>query len=422
MSLAGPQPTSERQRKWDLHYMVGVFWITYWASNLYVAFGALLPFMDYYVVTAILLMYIALARPTSLIQIAGKPMMWLWALTAIIPAIMYLDSQYGSYSVGTFKTRIVYLSAIGGMAVILLDNRRESLLRSAAKLSLAITVTLNVIDLLVGLPISRAEGRAAGLWRDPNITAAALCSMLLIAVDPRKPSRRDMFLVALSLFAILITFSRSGILFGTALGLVYLFGPKGPGSLPMSTRLNISFAAILLLAVGSVILLSVSDIQVGGAFWRIESLLSFDTSDASAQGRREAFLFALERSLEFFWTGRGLGASQYYGVYSHNAYLEILYDYGIFGLLIYLFFISQGFFQLLRYGWRRAAIPGLLSINLLYYGMFAHTLPTSAGMALPMVIFMLKVFIDPPQPRASRRSAQAGTTNMPGLLQPDRVP
>lgn len=420
MSSEQPVPATPPNRKWNLHYIVGVSWITYWMSNLYIGFSYAVPFLNYYVMTALLLIYIAFFRPNSLIAIASKPMFWLWIMTVVIPAVMYLDSSFGAYSTGAIKTRIIYLSAIGGMALVLLDENRERILRSAATLSLAITVTLNVIDIIFTLPIARAEGRASGLWMDPNIAAAVLGSMLIIAVDPRRPTRRGLVLVAITLLAILITFSRSGVLFGAFLGFLYLFGPRGPESLPISTRLNIALGASLSLAVGSVIVLSVSGLELP-MIWRLESMFNLDLSDTSAQGRLEAFSWALDRAMDFFWTGRGLGASAYYGVFSHNAYITVLYDYGIVGLLIYVFFISQGLFQFLRFGWKRAAIPGLLSINLLYYGMFAHTLPNSAGLAVPMAIFMLKIFIDLPQNRMARSHAVVNPPNAPGVLQPEQV-
>ncbi|MFP6641531.1 MAG: hypothetical protein VCC04_14900, partial [Myxococcota bacterium] len=320
MSSEQMLPASPLQGKWDVHRTLGTFWITYWMSNLYVAFALVVPFLDYYVMTALLLIYIAFVRPNSLLEIASKPMIWLWALTAIIPALMYVNAQYGGFSTGSVKTRIVYISAIGGMALILLDDNRELLVRSAAKLSLAITIAFNLIDIVFSLDISRAEGRAAGLWMDPNITAAALCSMLIISIDPRRPTRRGLVVVAFTLLSVLLTFSRSGILFAVFLGVIYLVTPRGPGSLPVSTRFNIGLAAGLSLGLGTAVLFSVADLTTT-SFWRLESLVSLDVSDRSAQGRLQALIFAFERSMDFFWTGRGLGANQYYGLASHNAYV-----------------------------------------------------------------------------------------------------
>ena len=48
-----------------------------------------------------------------------------------------------------------------------------------------------------------------------------------------------------------------------------------------------------------------------------------------------------ERAADFFWTGGGLGEGDYYGVYSHNAFVTVLYDYGIGGLTLYTVLISQ---------------------------------------------------------------------------------
>lgn len=405
-----PTPDLDQGKKWTLHYFIGVFWITYWIANLYIAFSYLVPFFTYYVATAILLSYVAFVRPASLIEIATKPMIWVWLLTAAIPLVMYLDSSFGSYSTGAYKVRIVYLSAVGGMALVLLETNRERLVRDAATLSLGITVVLNFVDLVVTLPMSRAPDRAAGLWGDPNIAAAALCSLLIIAVNPRRSSRRELLLVAVTLLAILITFSRSGIIFGAFLALVYLVAPdKNSGPSPF-VRIGIGLAAALALAIVSTIAIAVFDIQLSES-WRITTLFQLDASDTSSQGRVDRLMWSLERASDFFWTGRGLGAVDYFGVYSHNAFITILYDYGIAGLTFYVLLISQGLFQMIRHGWRRALVPGLLSLNLLYYSMFAHTLPVAPGMSIPLVIFMLNMFIDAPPKRPHQSLSSFGETD-----------
>lgn len=401
-SISPPLPEAPEASKWTLHYIVGVFWITYWIGNLYIAFNYIIPFLDYYFVTGILLAYIAFVRPTSFLEVFAKPMIWLWVLTAAIPMVMYVDSSFGAYSYGALKVRIIYLSAVGGMALILLEDNREKLLHDAAMIALGLTIVLNFIDLVAPLPMSRAPGRAAGLWADPNIAAAALCSLLIVVVHPRRVSKRDLFIVAITLLAILITFSRSGILFAVFLGFVYLVLPESGTGPSASTRWTIAIGAIISLTVISAVAITVLNIDLT-ASWRITSILTGDTSDTSSQGRILRLQFALERAMEFFWTGRGMGANDYYGVHSHNSYVAVLYNYGFFGLLLYIGLISQGLFLMLRHGWKRAIVPGLLSLNLMYYSMFAHTVPNAAGLSIPFLIFMLKMYIDPLPERPNRR-------------------
>lgn len=421
MTSESPNLTVNQEKKWSLHYIVGVFWMTYWMANLYLGFSFILPFLTYYVMTGILLVWVALTRPQSLIQIATKPLIWIWTLTAIIPALMYLDSSYGSFAYGAFTNRVVYLSAIGGMSLILLDKDGEKVLKTAATISLLITIGLNLIDIVFTLPFSRAPGRAAGLWMDPNISAAVLCATLPIAINPLRSTKQGLLLVGLTYLAILVTFSRSGILFGTFLTLVYLFAPNQTGGLSASSRISVAAITGILLTVGSILIISIFGVDLQ-SLWRIESLLALDASDSSSQGRLTRLLWSLERVTEFFWTGRGLGASAYYGTASHNTFVTVVYDYGVGGLLLYLTLVSWGLFQMLRYGWRRALVPGLLSLNILYYGMFAHTVHTASGMAIPMVIFMLKMLIDPAEPRRGLTKEASGfEANPAGLLQTERA-
>jgi O-antigen ligase len=409
---AALSPTAglDQGKKWTLEYFVGVFWITYWIANLYAAFAYIIPFLTYYVATAVLLSYVAFARPTWLIQVATKPMIWVWALTAAIPVVMLIDSSFGGYSTAAYKVRIVYFSAVGGTALVLLKDNRERLMHDAAILSLWITVVLNFVDLIVTLPMSRAPDRAAGLWADPNIAAAALCSLLIISVNPLRASGRDLLIVAVTMLAILITFSRSGMIFGAFLAVIYLVAPDRRTGPSLTTRISIALGAALALTFISAIAMTVLDLQLSST-WRITSLLEFDASDASSESRLDRLFFSLDRASDFFWTGRGLGAGTYYGVYSHNSYIGVLYDYGIAGLTLYVLLISQGLFQMIRYGWKRALVPGLLSLNLLYYSMFAHTVHTAAGISVAVVIFMMKMFIDPVPTKANQSIESLRETN-----------
>ena len=415
-----PIPATIERKSSKLHFIIGVFWLTYWMANLYIGFAQIIAFLDYYVMTALLLVYIVFARPISLIQAAQIPSMWLWVMSAAIPAIMYIDAAYGGFSFSEMSTRIVYLSALGGMTLVLLDENRVTLIRTAARLALAITVSLNFLDLVITLPFERSELRAAGLWMDPNISAAALCSMLLIAVHPLRATRLDLIIVSITLVAILATFSRSGMLFGLLLAVVYFFSPGGRESLRTGSRIAMGLALAVTFTIAGGILIQIFAIDLSMA-WRIESLLTLNIGDASAQARLTRANFGIQRALEFFWTGRGLGAASFYSLHSHNAYIAILYDYGIIGLTFYVTMISQGIFQMLRYGWRRALVPGLLSTNLLYYGMFAHTVPDTAGMSIALVVFMLKIFIDPPQENKTQTSQIEPPEEVPGLLQPEHA-
>ena len=122
-------------------------------------------------------------------------------------------------------------------------------------------------------------------------------------------------------------------------------------------------------------------------------------SDASAQGRLEWAGFALERALEHFWTGRGLGSFYEYGVYAHNSYLSILYEYGVLGLIAFLLVIGSGFYKVARFGWTRAATFFWLALQAAYYSNFDHNIPTNPVFAVMFASLLTNASLDAPLDR-----------------------
>ena len=238
-------------------------------------------------------------------------------------------------------------------------------------------MAMNFGDLFFENPLNRAEGtgRVAGLYGDANNSAAALGTLLLLSLDFSKQSVRDLALLGLSLLAIVATQSRSGILFGGLIFLVYLVVPRGTGTFSGTGRLGLGFSALLALSLGAVVGFQLADLDFD-QIWRIRQLIFLDFEDTSTAGRLERTVYTTEKFLEYFWTGRGLGASRFYGLFPHNAFLEIGLEYGIGGVLVFIGLILYTVIKAFRLGIRQNIGIAVIAFQIAYYSMFSHNVHT----------------------------------------------
>ena len=405
---ARSQPTTESR----IYHAVGIGWLVYWLTNSYVWMADVVPILNFYVVTTTFLLYFTVARAQQVIQFVLRPGIWLWAITALIPVLLYLTASNASgYAYLGARDRILFFALVAGSGLVMADRDGPWMLRRAAGIALAIAVVVNFGEFFVHNPYNRTEGtRSAGFYGDPNICGAAIGTLLLLYQPVTKQSRRSLLITGIAFMAIVATMSRSGMVFAVGLVGVYLFLPRGPGTLPMSSRILIGAGALGMLILGSVVMLSVVDLSAHET-WRIRSLLTLDLSDESTTGRLDMASFAYRRFEEYFWTGRGPGSTQEYAVYAHNTYLTIGYDYGIFGILLYLAFIGFGFVKYFKYGWARSATYVLMAFQVVYYSNFAHDVHTNAVFAVMFASFLTNASLEPAAMRAApSRSVPVGLT------------
>ncbi|MDG2334571.1 MAG: O-antigen ligase family protein [Myxococcota bacterium] len=359
--------------------LVGAFesaWFVYFLTGFYVVADDYLPIPSFYLVVGVFLLYFAMARPFQLAEVALKPIFWVWALTMLIPLLLYFSGGSANpfaWSSATLRTTI--FAAFAGSAVLLSAPRGAETLRAAARIALATAVLLSFADLVFENPYNRSEetGRTSGLYADANTSAAAIGALLLLAVDVTKQSFKGLLVVGISVLAIISTQSRSGMIFAVFLLAAYLLLPRGPGTLPGFARFGVGLIGLVFI-VGLVLITPLLiDIDTAEA-WRLQSLLTLDFDDGSAQGRVVRFEFALSQFLDNFWSGKGIGAPRFYGIFSHNAFLETAVEYGVGGLLIYLFLIGNAFFRCFRFGIQKSWTPILITTQILYYSFFSHTI------------------------------------------------
>ena len=399
VSLAAPRVA----RRATLYEIIGVGWLVYWLTNSYIWMADLAPQLSFYVITALFLMYFSVVRPQQVLRFVLRPGVWFWSLTAIVPIVMYLtESRPSGYAYVAMRERIVYFGLVAGSGLVMADPDGPRMLRRAAGIALAVAIVVNFGEYFVHNPYNRTPGavRSAGFYADANVAGAAIGTLLLLRLPITRQSTRSLLVVSLAYLAILATLSRSGMLFATVLAAAYLFVPRGPDTLRFGTRLTLGlggFAVVLLGGVAAFLFFGLDTAET----WRLRSAFTLDVSDSSAQGRMELASFALQRALEHFWTGRGLGTAMEYGVYAHNTYLTLLYEYGVLGLFAFLFVIGTGLFKVLRYGHARAATYLWLALQTAYYSNFDHTIATNPVFAVMFASFLTNASLEAPAPARS---------------------
>ena len=240
-------------------------------------------------------------------------------------------------------------------------------------------------------------GRGAAYYVNANNAGMAIVYGVIFIIATTK-SASKYFFIAIAMFALVLTFSRSSwvaflvvMLISTMVGAI----SKKAMLLTISFILLIpsftSFALIFLLSSSR---LDYESIIFGleGSFSRFNILESM--SDYSALERVSAMNSALEAISQSPFLGSGIGSTQQlYGHAPHNSFLEFWADFGIPGLLLNVFLIV--IIAIRFYGENtpreKKVFCLLTSAALFVFGFFSHAL-ISIGPQLLMVAIALSSF------------------------------
>jgi O-antigen ligase len=190
----------------------------------------------------------------------------------------------------------------------------------------------------------RVAGAVGGFFENPNDLALNLAAFLPLAMmyvkRPGSSLKRLLSagIVVLMLGAIVFTKSRSGLLGTVAMFAVFL----------LATR-SLKPSVVIGLVVGAMLVVP----MMPQSFWdRMESITD---SDKDTTGSREERRLLMEQAWTIFLgnplTGIGAGQFQNYGPpgqakkwrVTHNAYLQVAAELGIFGVAFFLFLVWRGF-------------------------------------------------------------------------------
>jgi hypothetical protein len=389
-TLAAPEETRTAGQR--LHGFLAVSWILLWLTEIFEHIDRAVPIPLFYPVIGLYLMYFVTTRPVHIGKLAMRPLFLMWALTAIIPIMMYMLGDKSAAAWVSLRVRLVCFSVIGGTAMVLMDPGSVSIVRRAAMIALAIAIPINLVELVVPNLLSISPGRSAGFYENPNISAAVIIVCVILAVDFTKHTKLGFFTIGMAAVAILTTFSRAGILFIAVLGVAYVMLPKGRESLSALQRIAILCAGVFAIALVIALILNLVDLSAG-ARARLLSVIYADFTDESSAERLAAARWAFDQFLEYFWTGRGLGAPEFYDMRTHNSFVHIGVEYGVGGLILYLVILFAGLLKIAQHGWNRAINLTLLAGFLFYNSAFDHYVHVQLPFAIAFSVIMIDALI-----------------------------
>lgn len=162
--------------------------------------------------------------------------------------------------------------------------------------------------------------------------------------------------IALSIFSVLLT-SKRGVAVAMTIAFIFSYMIKKR----MSARTVLGVVALIVIGAGALYALSFHNDSVRMFLMRFEAVDGHDITT----GRTEIWQSALKNLKNIFF---GMGTGSAYEIYDtglHNIYLQILYDHGLLGLIVYLAFFAYNLFMAIR---RRDAMSIFVQSLVLTYG------------------------------------------------------
>ncbi len=392
-----PEATREasKRRSAPLAFGLGVVWLVVALSGLIQFASQHLSGNSYYVLMAVFLPYFVTLRLPQIVWLVSRPQFWLWLMTAVGPAVLYMLGSTDAWAYTNLMIRIVFFSFVAGSALVLVAPDAKRILRTAALIVLAGSIPLFFVELIAGSIFSVTEGRAAGLYGNANDAGAALLLCLLFTVDLTRPTTRGLFLAAVTTAAVFATFSRSAMVFAIALFGVYVLAP-GAGTRGRGGERIVALTLIAIVAVAAIAWLSQNIELSDEAAMRLRSIFTGNVSDASAAGRFAKAQYAIQVFREHFW-GAGLGFADRRGLEPHNTFLYLAIDYGILGLFFYVTLLLAALGAALRAGWRRGANAIMIALLVIWSSLFTHYVAGTHFFAVAFAALITGTLVAPRQ-------------------------
>jgi hypothetical protein len=216
-------------------------------------------------------------------------------------------------------------------------------------------------------------GRAGSFYFNANDAAAAMLLSLLVSIPALSVKQRPIFLM-LSLMAVMVTFSRSGLLIWVV---ITLFGSM-LHIFPRATMVLPGLAVVILLSVAPFLedtIIPALGYEAGkkNLLNRIDSIINADFSDASASDRKQGLTDAIHVFMNDPFSGGGIGASeaQIGGAGPHNQTAFMAAEYGIIGVILWFWLIvivlQGGYF-------RQRSVQYLCGAIVIMLSLFSHNL------------------------------------------------
>jgi O-antigen ligase len=342
---------------------------------------------------------VALGFVVKVKAISRPKWLYLWIILMILLTLIGQFETNSPHASGAFNMLIsTIIILLCGILIWFLSNSWDFdrsvyifPLTVAFILAAALVIVDPIVDFRSTVPGFDAaiyeRTRAGGLYLQPNIASTAL-NLLFLALLPRVTPAIATLLAAILFFAVILTFSRSGILLSVLiLSIGFLTGKISR----LQVMLVIFIVFFLSFSDVSRFIIEAFDITSGSGFNRLTNIETFFSMSGAAQDSRT--IIADNAFVDFFDApiiGHGAGYSWEWAenqpdkAGTHNIYLRYMLEFGFMGVFIWPGLI------LAIYCMRHPSLPRVWGLAIfgfsLFIGFFSHNLPEQEAMLIPIFL------------------------------------
>jgi O-antigen ligase len=372
---------------------LGIIFLTSWPMYHFIILGGPETTL-YYVIACMMAAVLIFIRPHALNPLLNEPLFhWflVYAITGLLWLVMIDD---GYLDPGNRLWRVRFLLMLLFAACFVLASatniRRLGVIWFCCALFATVCLWMEFLNPFFFVPADHPAsnpGRAAGWFLNANAAGNALV-LMCVATAPLVSMRWRVFLVLIMFIGVFPTFSRSSLVLAALVTAVWIlrgqFSKKAFVALVIVVPLGVAISSELFTKG-----IDSAEINYKNVMGRLDFFQEMgEASDDSANERRYVAELGWQKFTEKPLLGFGAGkiaentSTWSYSQSTHNMYLLLLLEQGLFGGFLYLAFLSIIYFKggrLYRRGLSRQECDigvalVLIATYFLFIGFFSHTM------------------------------------------------
>ncbi|MCB1984163.1 MAG: O-antigen ligase family protein [Nitrosomonas sp.] len=388
---------------------IGLIFLTNWPAYQYLVLGGPAPLV-YFALTGLLVLLVVWRYPYTLLPLLREPLFYwffIYAFTGLVWLVFhdgYLDPDNRVWRV-RFLLMLLFICCL--VLVFPANERKFVWVMLGCAVFAAASFWVDYLNPFLFVPQDNPganPGRGSGLFINANQAGNALVAMC-IAIMPFVSTRWRVIVMVVMLMGVFPTFSRSSTLFAVLVALIWVWrGQFGAKALVVLLVIMLpigSWGGYNLFTTG----LQSTEVPDENLATRLNFFAKLgETGDDSAAERKRVAEYATQKFYDNFLFGIGTGnaassAKKWgYRVSTHNMFLLLLVEQGIFGGILYLSFLvyifARGLFLIKSSDEQQGRDIGLALVLLAFYfsfiGLFSHTMLEEA-VSILVLAFLLAV-------------------------------